>query len=46
MFMLIKCVLGLVFMLSGCGLQQKSPNKDLYKFIYGAELILAGLIIW
>lgn len=46
MFMLIKCVLGLVVMLGGVGLQQRSRNKDhLYEFLTGTEAVLAGLII-
>lgn len=45
MFMLIKCVLGLVMMLGGAGLQQRSRNKDPYEFLTGTEAVLAGLII-
>lgn len=45
MFMLIKCVLGLVMMLGGAGLQQRSRNKDRYEFLTGTEAVLAGLII-
>jgi len=45
LFMLIKYVLGLVMMLGGAGLQQRSRNKDPYEFLTGTEAVLAGLII-
>jgi len=45
LFMLINLLLGLVMMLGGAGLQQRSRNKDPYEFLTGTEAVLAGLII-
>lgn len=45
MFTLIKCALGVILMLGGAWLQGQSKTINQCDFIYGAEAVLAGLII-
>ena len=45
MFTFIKCIVGVILMLGGAGLQSQSKNINQCDFICGAEAVLAGLII-
>lgn len=45
MITLIKCVIGVILMLGGVGLQARSKGNDIYDFAYGTEAVIAGIII-
>lgn len=45
MLTVIKMILGAILMLVGVGLQARSKGNDPYDFAYGAEAVIAGMII-